>query len=101
MKRPEARAEEIGYSIAAFYLDKFKGNYDLAGQAVRRLEVTDIKVDPATGDVEISLARPGLLIGSQGENINSLRAYLKRKIRIVEHFSWNDILVPQDYNHLF
>lgn len=94
MNKPEKNAELVGYEIGNFYLQKFNGDYSKAGEEVRKLQVTDIKV--LEDEVEISLGRPGLLIGKGGENIDKLSAHLKKKIKVVETFHWDVILTPYD-----
>lgn len=94
MKKPEKNAELVRYEIANFYAQKFNGDYAKAGEEARKLQITDIKV--SGNEVEISLARPGLLIGRKGENIDKLSAHLKKKIKVVESFHWDVILTPYD-----
>jgi hypothetical protein len=89
MNYPSHEARTIGYEIAAYYLKKH-GNEEASNEAMGALRVTDIRVE---GDkVEIHLCRPGLLIGSKGENIEGLIKHLNKKVHIVEAFDWGNVL---------
>jgi hypothetical protein len=96
MKRPTKEEENIGYKINYFYCEKHKGNIEAAAKEVRSLKIKEIEIKGDT--VEISLARPGLLIGRRGKNINALSEVLGMKTSVVECFHWEDIIVPLEYD---
>lgn len=90
MFRPTAEQESIAYKILAFY-EKQNG-YDRiwTNQQLRALDIQNIV--PKEDGVEIHLSRPGLLIGPKGKNIKELEEFLGCNVRIVEVFSWYNIL---------
>ena len=94
--KPSQQAEEIGYAISSFYLNKNNQSYSAAQKDVENLKITNITIENDV--VTISIARPGLLIGRKGENIDALEKHLDKKIKIVESFHWDQILVPYDYS---
>jgi len=96
--KPSAKLEQIGYDIASFYLNKNKNDYVAAEKEVISLNITDIQIDPYNSKLRIFTARPGLLVGRKGENLDNLSKHLKREIEIVEAFHWNEVLVPFDYS---
>lgn len=94
---PPQEAQDVGYEISNFYLKKHNFVHPAAQTEVENLRITSIEVDDE-GDVTIYLGRPGLLIGAKGKNIGALSAFLNRKIKIVEAFHWDEIVVPYDYS---
>ena len=85
-------AREIGF----FYLDKWEseGRYLLAAEQIQRLKIRNIFI--REGKVCIVTARPGLLIGVRGENIDNLSQWLKREIKIIEaKDDLEEYLIPQ------
>jgi hypothetical protein len=96
INQPSRELEEIGHEINSFYLKRFNYDYDAAAKAVTNLQVVSLELDG--DDLVISLGRPGRLIGAKGTNIDALTVHLDRKIRIVESFHWDEILVPFDYS---
>jgi len=96
VNKPSQQAEEIGYAISNFYLNKNNQSYSAAQKDVENLKITNITIENDV--VTISIARPGLLIGCEGENIDALEKHLDKKIKIVESFHWDQILVPYDYS---
>lgn len=96
INKPSRELEEIGYAFNSFYSERFNHDFAAAAKAVTDLKVVNLELD---GDeLVISLGRPGLLIGGKGANIDALVKHLNRKIRIVESFHWDEILVPFDYS---
>ena len=93
--KPSQELQDIGYEIGHFYLKKCGNNYQAAQKEVESLKITNIeKVNDDT--INITLARPGLLIGRKGQNIEALVDHLKKKINITEGFHWDSVLVPED-----
>lgn len=80
MLTPEIR--EMAALIGQFYLRKHNNDYIAAEKAIVDLRISDLRVE---GDkVIIVTARPGLLIGRRGQNIDELTAFLNKKIHIIE-----------------
>lgn len=93
----------VAKAIGRFYLKKHKGDYAAAELELFRLQITDIKV---TKDrIEITLGRPGMLIGLRATNIDNLEKFLQAEVglpttinglNIVEtSFHIYDILIPR------
>lgn len=84
---------DIAQKIGQFYLQKYDNDYQLAEQELIRLQITKIEVEPEM--VRITLARPGILIGRRGINIENLTKFLGVKVFIIEDqdpiYSW---LIP-------
>lgn len=77
---PEIR--EMAALIGQFYLRKHNNDYIATEKAIVDLRISDLRVE---GDkVIIVTARPGLLIGRRGQNIDELTAFLNKKIHIIE-----------------
>ncbi len=73
---------EIAQLIGEYYLDKnleFEDNYLRAREELRALGITQIEFKK--GDIIITLARPGLLIGRHGDNLNALEKFLGLKMK--------------------
>lgn len=94
--KPSRKAEEIGYKISQFFLEKNNRDYKKAQTEIESLRITNI-VSKDDGMIDIYLSSPGLLIGRKGRNIDALTIYLKCHINVFESFHWNDILIQQDY----
>jgi ribosomal protein S3 len=78
----------IAAEIGRFYVEKGQRNFPLEGDKVIysyargeivRLEICNIKY--IRGNIEITLCRPGLLIGRHGTNIQALEDYLHKAIK--------------------
>jgi predicted PilT family ATPase len=93
--KPSQQAEGIGYAISSFYLNKHNQDYLAAQKEVEKLKIVNITIENDV--VTISTSRPGLLIGRKGGNIDALEKHLDKKIKIVESFHWDEILVPYNY----
>ena len=95
-RTPSPAAEQIGYKLSTFYLNKNEGDYQRAAKEVICLLITDIEVEGK--EIHIYLGRPGLIIGHKGKNIDALTEFLGKPIKIHETFSWNEIIVPLDHS---
>lgn len=95
MKRPSPKYAEIAQQIGLFFLAQNNEDYQKTGEFLRNLCITDIREE--NGELVIETARPGLLIGLKGQNIDGLVKHLKRPIHIVESFCWADIMTPIDW----
>lgn len=92
--RPSDEVREIAESIGTFYLNKHKGDYEKASEEVVNLQVNNIVVLP-DGSVEIYTARPGMLIGKLGKNVDALTKHLGKQIKIKEvPWSITDLILP-------
>jgi hypothetical protein len=89
---PEIR--EVAALIGQFYLRKHEGDYVAAEKAIVDLRISDLTVE---GDkVTIVTARPGMLIGRRGTNIDELTAFLNKKVHIIEDVDpLIEYLIPQ------
>lgn len=80
-------AAEIGY----YYLDK---NYDVTELYPKtRAEISTLgitQIEFKKGNIIITLTRPGLLIGRNGDNINALEKFLRLRIK------YKKLLVEED-----
>jgi hypothetical protein len=76
---PEVNA--VCLRIGTFYRNKF-GNNDKALQEVESLGISNI--DIVNGYLEITLLRPGKLIGVRGKNIDELGTFLGMNVKIIE-----------------
>lgn len=95
MKRPSPKHAEIGQQIGLFFLAQNNQDYQKTGEFLRNLCITDIREE--NDYLVIETARPGLLIGRKGQNIDGLIEHLKRPIHIHESFSWADVMTPMDW----
>lgn len=95
--KPTQLEEQIGYKISDFYLKKHNGNYKDAAKEVESLNIVRIHLNESK-ELVVESARPGLMIGRHGANINALQDFIGLKIRLIEAFHWNIILVPYDYD---
>lgn len=78
--------------IGTFYRNKFG---DKAKQEVEALKISNIAI--VNGDLEITLLRPGKLIGVRGKNIMDLADFLGMKLKVIEvmvDWSW---LICRDF----
>tara|TARA_R110000868_G_scaffold371774_1_gene635528 strand:- start:435 stop:755 length:321 start_codon:yes stop_codon:yes gene_type:complete len=94
MKRPTAELEIIGYKITDYFFKKNNGDYEKTKKEIESISIQDIEIDG--NQLIIHTARPGLLIGKRGSNIDALSMFLGMKVRIEESFSWTDQLIPVD-----
>jgi ribosomal protein S3 len=62
---------EIGY----YYLELNKWNKEKTKKTLDNLKITNISIN--NKNISIKLARPGLLIGLHGKNIDNLNLYIK------------------------
>lgn len=90
---------EVASQIGQFYLQKNSYDYAATEKEITSLRITTLEIKE--GEVVITLARPGSIIGRKGENIEKLTKFLNRKIRIVEDkdplYYW---LVPSPFELL-
>jgi len=101
-------------TIGQFYLEKNSMNYIECHRELDMLQIRDVSVDNiiATSPslvcknskrINITLERPGILIGKNGENIEALKKYLKENLSFDEFVinlkesSINTWLYPQDW----
>lgn len=72
----------VASKIGAFYLQKHNMDYDKTAAAIECLRIS--KVEVAGNAVSITTARPGILIGPRGKNVDALTAYLGMEVKIIE-----------------
>lgn len=89
--------KEIAAKIGLYYLEKNNHDYQEAGSEIIDLRIEQILV-LSEDEIVIVLARPGLLIGRRGSNLDALSTYIKKKIRVVEsREQLIDYLIPLNY----
>jgi hypothetical protein len=80
----ENRSRKVGLLIADFYLEKYKEEETIELQYKKAVEDIDSmrisRIEWNKEIITITLARPGLLIGRHGKNIEELEKFLKTKI---------------------
>lgn len=76
------KEREFARKIGKFYFKKCNEDYNLAVQKIIKLYITKLEFKENT--LNITTCRPSLLIGKQGENIDSLSEYLNVNIKIIE-----------------
>lgn len=90
--------KEVAHNIGQFYLNKCKFNYDEARKAIEGLHIS--KVDVVNNTVQITTARPGILIGARGENIENLTKFLNMKVCLFEDMDpLIEHLIPHRYDN--
>lgn len=94
MYKPSREEEDVAYKILGFYQDKNNNDHEQTNKELDSLRITDINVD--RGEVNIHLARPGLIIGAKGKNIDALQERLGMKVNIFESFDWSNILHSEE-----
>ncbi len=78
---------EAAMKIGVFYLQKNNGDYKKTEEEISKLQISKIEVDdtlPNSVVISITTARPGMLIGRRGQNIDELTQYMGTKIKILE-----------------
>ncbi len=97
MSRPSPQqvedAQTFGYAILKANGDDYVKTED----QIRKMSITNIRREGT--DLVIETARPGVVIGYNGKTFDVLKqAFNNRSIRIVESFSWSDLITPIDPN---
>lgn len=103
--REQSESREVARLIGEYYVAKnkelgLKESHMKAREELSSLGVTEIK---ASGNrVEITLQRPGLLIGRRGDNIDMLQKFLATKSKYTQVGIKEDKiicwLIPYDYS---
>lgn len=87
--------KEICEQIGEFYLNKNLLDYQKTEIEILRIGFSNIELDENKTKVTVTVARPGLFIGSRGQNVEQLEKCLGKKIHIVEEReNLNDLLIP-------
>lgn len=90
---PAKELQNIGSQIGRYYLKKNDNNYEATRTEIENLKIVNVQL--VDDQIIISTARPGLLIGRKGMNIENLQTYLGKKLSIQEYFSWEDVIIPE------
>lgn len=85
--------KDIYSQIGVFYYNKYKERRTVS-EAIKMLMIESVWYDYRKNQLHILLGRPGLLIGSKGENIDGLLAFLKESWKY--KFPINRIIVHED-----
>lgn len=95
------KVREVASRIGAFYLQKNSGDYKATELEIMKLRISKIDVDdrlPHSVSIAITTARPGLLIGKRGQNIDALTSFLGTNVKVIEDrdplSAW---LIPDQY----
>ncbi len=89
--------KDVFLQIGGFYLQKNNNDYAKTEKDLQNLQITNIVV--GTTEVIIYLARPGLLIGKRGTNVEALEKFLNKKVHIEEQESFLELITPVDYSY--
>ena len=79
--------KDVAERIGQYYLEKNHGDYASTELEITSLHISEIQVDNSLAHsiaISITTARPGLLIGKRGTNIDALEKYLNTKVKIIE-----------------
>ena len=99
--------KELASMIGFFYLEKNNHDYIKAEEEIKSLHITALTIKENSGSernycnpsIEITIGRPGLLIGPKGTNIEKLAKHLGRNILIKEDVdNLLSYLIPQNPN---
>ena len=94
--RLSEEVKEAAAAIGAFYLQKNNGDYIATEKEITAMRISKIEVIKKA--IHITVARPGLLIGKRGTNIDALETFLDTKIHIIEELDpLYNYLIPDDY----
>lgn len=94
----DAVIREVAKNIGTFYLQKNNGDYEKTEMELLHLLIS--KIEMKGSDVVITTARPGLLIGKRGTNIDALTKHLKSEVRIIEDMDCvSDSLIPRKWDN--
>lgn len=90
---PSADIRAICQKIGEYYLDKCERDFVITADKILALQIQNVEVSEDI--VTITTARPGMLIGKRGENLDALEKILGKKIKVVEsYFTWTDLITP-------
>ena len=92
--------QKIAGQIGEYFLCKNNHDYQATAEEIYSLRVSKIIVDG--NKVEITLGRPGLLIGKRGVIIDGLAKWLSgMEVKIIEDTDCiNDFLIPVDWSEV-
>ena len=97
--------EEAAAAIGAYYLQKNHGDYAATEKEITSLGISAVTVDnslPHSKTISVTLARPGLLIGKRGTNIDALEKFIGTKVKVIEdRDSLFHYLIPQPEEPLY
>lgn len=95
-------SKEVAARIGNFYLRKNNGDYAASQKEIEQLRISKVEVTVDGNCVIITTARPGLVIGRRGQNIDALTDALRMKVRIVEEADPLDsYLIPQPPEEMY
>lgn len=81
---PNKQLNVVLYKIGLFYLNKNKFDYEAAEKEIYELRISSVMITDK-GNVEITLSRPGLIIGKSGKNIQDLTEFMSMPIKVIEN----------------
>lgn len=86
---------EVAETIGKYYLEKNDNDYALACEEVIKLHISNLRFNGEL--LEITTARPGLLIGKRAANIDNLSRFLDLHIKVIEDENpLIDLLLPRE-----
>lgn len=77
--------QHICAAIGYFYYEKNFKNNSMTTEQIENLGIYKVNYNKKTHKVEITLERPGLLIGKKGENINKLVKFILNNTQIPKY----------------
>lgn len=96
----EPEVKDVAQRIGQFYLAKHNNDYDATATELLRLQITQLTIEDDV--VTITTARPGLLIGKRGQNVEALENHLNAKVKIKEElnslFDWIMPVKEEDWD---
>lgn len=94
MNQFDDKTKIICGQIGQFYLQKHNGDHEAANQQIKNLHITKIETVYIDGFdyLLIYTARPGILIGPKGQDIEKLAEFLGKKIKLYEDNHINDLM---------
>lgn len=81
------KVREVASRIGAFYLQKNNGDFKATEAEILKLQISNISIDdrlPHSVSIAITTARPGILIGKRGQNIDALSRFLGTEVKVIE-----------------
>lgn len=86
MNSKNRRRYNAACDFLKFYIEKGKQSGKSAEDEIKKLQIVNFEIKE--NKLEITLRRPGILIGSRGQNITDLQKIVGLEIKIIEDDSF-------------